>query len=59
MADLRVWTRTEDQLPPEGEVVVVLNGHVEVLLALDGGLWWFPDRSMYVYFWPKLWRPLG
>ncbi len=27
-------------------------------LMLYCGLWWFPDRSMYVYYQPTDWRPL-
>lgn len=23
-----------------------------------GGLWWFPDNSMYVYYTPTHWRPV-
>lgn len=53
MAD---WTCTADKLPPEGQVVTVLNGPHEQILVFERGLWWFPDRSMYVYFTPKLWR---
>lgn len=53
MAD---WTYTTDRLPPEGQAVTVLNGNIEQTLVFERGLWWFPDRSMYVYFTPKLWR---
>lgn len=55
---MRAWNRTEEKLPPEGQEVVIMNGHVEQTLVYDHGLWWFPDRSMYVYFTPKIWRPL-
>lgn len=27
-------------------------------LIKDGGLWWFEDRSMYVYYQPTHWRPM-
>ena len=27
-------------------------------LTLSRNLWWFPDRSMYVYYRPTHWRPL-
>jgi hypothetical protein len=50
------WTYTTDKLPPEGRVVTVLNGNIEQTLVFERGLWWVPDRSMYVYFTPKLWR---
>lgn len=27
-------------------------------LLLYRNLWWFPDKSMYVYYTPTHWRPL-
>jgi hypothetical protein len=27
-------------------------------LVHERNLWWFPDRSMYVYYVPTHWRPL-
>jgi hypothetical protein len=56
MAD---WTLTIEQPPPEGVEVEVMNGPIVQTLVLERGLWWFPDRSMYVYFTPRVWRPLG
>lgn len=53
---MRTWNRTEETLPPEGQAVTVMNGHIEQMLVFERGLWWFPDRSMYVYFRPSLWR---
>lgn len=53
---MRRWSETAEQLPPEGVEVVVMNGNYEQPLVFEGGLWWLPDRSMYVYFTPKLWR---
>jgi len=55
---LNTWTRTADALPPEGEEVIVMNGHIETTLRRRGNLWWLPDGSMYVYYTPRLWRPL-
>lgn len=54
---MRDWTRTDVQTPAEGVVVEAMDsgGHVQPLL-FDKGLWWFPDRSMYVYFTPNFWR---
>lgn len=51
------WTPTEKQLPPKGEVVLAMDsgGHVQELVY-ESRLWWFPNRSMYVYFTPKFWR---
>ena len=28
-------------------------------LIYDMGLWWLPDKSMYVYFTPTYWRPVA
>jgi hypothetical protein len=50
------WFRTDEKMPPEGLVVIVLNGPHEQMLVFERGLWWLADRSMYVYFTPKLWR---
>jgi hypothetical protein len=51
-----------EQLPPEGEVVFTHiddeNGlRNEALLRRRGGLMYFPDDSMYVYYAPTHWRP--
>jgi hypothetical protein len=51
------WISTADRLPPEGEVVIVLNGDTETTLKRRGSMWFFPDGSMYVYYTPKVWRP--
>lgn len=47
----------EGQYPPAGVVVSTVDsgGHHQDLLY-DRGLWWFPDRSMYVYYTPASWR---
>jgi hypothetical protein len=57
MQQVTDWTPTERQLPPEGVVVNAMDsgGHVQPLV-LEQGLWFFPDRSMYVYFVPKMWQ---
>lgn len=51
------WTMTDSQLPPEGVEVLAMDsgGHVQTLVH-SSGLWWFPDRSMYVYYTPRCWR---
>lgn len=51
------WTRTSEQLPEEGVEVDAMDsgGHVR-RLVYENNLWWFPDRSMYVYFVPGFWR---
>lgn len=52
------WRSVLADPPPEGvEVEVANNGGVR--LVYDRGLWWFPDRSMYVYYTPDRWRPIG
>ncbi len=55
------WTKCADELPPRGVIVDTKcddeHGvrNVQTLL-LDYGMWWFPDRSMYVYYRPTHWR---
>lgn len=52
------WNRTaSDLLPEQGVGVDAMDsgGHVQ-RLVFEKGLWWFPDRSMYVYFTPLFWR---
>ena len=46
-------------LPPDGvEVETVDSGGHHQTLVYSKGLWWFPDRSMYVYYVPQAWRHL-
>lgn len=60
-----IWIKITDQLPPEG-VVVMTKIHDEagernmqplVLVnnKLAGKLFFFPDRSMYIYYTPTHW----
>lgn len=51
------WSKTSERRPEEGVVVKAMDsgGHVQDLVY-EKGLWWFPDRSMYVYFTPTFWR---
>ena len=47
---------------PDKEIVETkIDDHKGVrniqLLKRDGGLWWVPDGSMYVYYAPTHWRP--
>lgn len=53
------WVPTSRMLPREGETVRAMDsgGHVQTLVY-DKGLWWFPDRSMYVYYVPQMWQPM-
>lgn len=54
------WTATAGRRPPQGVEVDAMDsgGHVQ-RLVYDDGLWWFPDRSMYVYFVPQLWKAIA
>lgn len=55
------WTRCLDSAPPENKVV---NTKIhdpsgcrnEAMLVRQGRLWFFPDRSMYVYYIPTHWQ---
>jgi hypothetical protein len=53
---MKDWIRPEAKLPPEGKPVWAMDrgGHVQQLIY-ENGLWWFPDRSMYVYYVPLFW----
>ncbi len=58
------WNETRLVKPEDGVVVEtkVDDEHGcrnEQSLVKDGNLWFFPDRSMYVYYRPTHWRPLG
>lgn len=45
---------------PEGEAIETLSaGGRRVILICENGLWWFQDRSMYIYYPPKFWRPIN
>lgn len=51
------WVPTATRLPEAGVVVEAVDsgGNVQPLVY-SSNLWWFPDRSMYVYFTPRAWR---
>ena len=53
-----MWHQTATELPPDGEVVEVMNGDQVTTLVRQGRLWFFPDCSMYVYYTPRVWRPI-
>lgn len=57
VTDTADWTPTERELPPVGVEVLTMDsgGHVQSLV-FEHGLWFFPDRSMYVYYTPKFWH---
>lgn len=51
------WNRTDSGFPPDGVEVLTMDsgGHVQ-RLVYERNLWFLPDRSMYVYFVPLMWR---
>lgn len=56
-----MWTATKDVLPEEGVPVETMISDEygvrnEAILKRNGGLWFFPDGSMYVYYRPTHWR---
>lgn len=53
------WNDPERFLPAEGEEVDAMDsgGHTQ-RLRYESNLWWFPDRSMYVYYIPKFWKAI-
>lgn len=51
------WTPTNDEQPDnDTEVVGISMGGIEQDFYYTEGLWFFPDRSMYVYYTPVFWR---
>lgn len=51
------FNKTEDKLPENGVVVETIGpGGCVQDLKREGGLWWVPDGSMYVYYVPVMWR---
>ncbi len=54
------WTLTQEKLPPEGTrcEVITPGGDQRELVKGPGGLWFLPDRSMYVYFTPTHWKEI-
>ena len=55
----RDWTETRDSTPPEGELVETMNSSGQVInMIRQGGLWFFEDKSMYVYYVPQRWKSL-
>lgn len=57
MTNASNWTAPEHALPPEGVEVNTMKSDGEVSpLVYESGLWFFPDRSMYVYYTPKFWQ---
>lgn len=56
----RQWWSVQSGFPTPGrEVAVITESGDERRLIFESGLWWLPDRSMYVYFTPTMWRDLA
>lgn len=46
-----------DPRPEDGATCIVITASGdERTLIFEKGMWWLPDRSMYVYFTPVFWR---
>lgn len=64
---MNTWTSTSESLPDEGLVVMtkiddekgVRNETTLKLGGRHGNLWFHPDGSMYVYYTPTHWHPIG
>jgi hypothetical protein len=56
------WKLITDTAPMDDVEVMtkIDDGHArnETSLVRQGRLWFFPDRSMYVYYTPTHWHPL-
>jgi hypothetical protein len=58
------WTKCQHEIPPENiEVETKIDDakgirNVQSLLRYRG-LWWHPDKSMYVYYSPTHWRHIN
>lgn len=53
------WTRVEQGLPPEGQVVRTIGpGGLEQDLKRQGPLWFMADGAMYVYYTPIFWKEI-
>lgn len=58
------WIEVSKQLPQSGEIVETKiddwqGVRNEQKLKLINRLWFFPDGSMYVYYSPTHWKPIG
>lgn len=60
---MATWKRCLAEVPPDGKVVNTKiederGTRNEALLVRHGGLWYFPDNSMYVYYIPTHWHEI-
>ena len=61
---IKIDSANDGTLPLDGIVVDTkiddANGlRNEQQLRRSGNLWYFPDGSMYVYYWPTHWKAKG
>jgi hypothetical protein len=59
-----MWIRTLDKLPQENIIVETkildIDGYRnKARLIFYKNLWWFEDKSMYVYYRPTHWRKIN
>lgn len=55
------WISISEHMPPESQIVDTKIDDEkgirnETQLVFSNGLWWFPDKSMYVYYSPTHWK---
>lgn len=55
-----MWIKITDEHPPVKRVLKTKIDDKDGIrneqeLIFDNGLWWMPDRSMYVYYTPTHW----
>ena len=53
------WVRTVDRRPETDDIVLARTAAGEIReLRRVSGMWFLPDRSMYVYFGVEAWKAL-
>lgn len=55
-----MWKLIKDEPPPKNKTLKTKIDDADGVrneqeLFFDGKLWWFPDKSMYVYYTPTHW----
>lgn len=58
------WVLCSVNPPPKGVEIMtkIKDEHgerMEQSLVFEENLWWYPDRSMYIYYAPTHWKPLA
>lgn len=55
------WKNVRHELPPENVIIETKiddekgERNIQKLIRM-GNLWWFTDKSMYIYYCPTHWR---